>query len=566
MRLSIVILSWVMSLLALVCVASAQQVTARFEAVFTRDVAGPKLLTVSNAGPATQGVAEFRSGSGRLLFQLELPSGSTKEIMLPASADGYPGLYTFRVGAQVFEADTNWGSREGSRRIAVVGDEGLLYQRLEATPALQDGSVSVYSAPIERAPTRLAIYNSFSSVWLGGGADRLRDDQVQAVQDFLMAGGTVVLLGGAQPGALRDPRWTPLVGKFGSPQNARARLVASLPPVRFAHLTQAGGLPGTPILNGYGSYLEVGAGRLILLTFSPVDDAFEQAGQSSRLVERVVSFTPREVSPNLFRTNSTFREVPGSGLETMGEDMGSDGLASFQPPSAGSLFQPVWLFALLIVPVALFVPRWIKRPQWSWVALPVGSIAVSAFVLTNQQPLSQLGLSRNLEAVIYTHEGLADGVGGGFSEIFLPRAGVFDLKMPKAEYAEMQSGQDFTTSDWEDVGGVVPKPVRARNLEFRSVRFQTRVPGAGKWLAVAREPGSSRIRVTNRSPYLITEIWTPGKTPRAINKGETIVMDLTNVAAKDRVILYRVRGAPIGPQIGEATENVVAILRLRSAK
>lgn len=310
---------------------------------------------------------------------------------------------------------------------------------------------------------------------------------------------------------------------------------------------------------------------MIVLSCSFFDPAFEASGTSSRLCAKVLSTSLRNGTPNRKLDsgdpNPASGGAPPYGRSSRPEESTSDAF-SYQPPESGALFGGVWLFALLLAPLAILVPRWMKRAELAWILTPLAAVIVAAFVMSGQGALRAAKLAQRTTGFAYIHEGADPAVLYAVTDIFIPRAGRYDLKMEPTELASIEGGVGRGGGDSTviDVGAAILPPISAKNLEFRTIRYETILSGMGGWLHCEAAPGHKMIRVTNRSPYELTQLQVEGVASKGpLAPGKSLVLDARRAKEPFPMIRFAVEDLPVGPELGRDKQLITCYYQLRSS-
>lgn len=558
-------------MVCLACTVSAQGIKVSFEPVFQGDSTGPVLVTMQNPGRGVSGRVRVEDYTSKIFYPVELPSGSVKQIIVTNSGGGYGNKLQFESGARIIEAPVSYDYNSIQRRSAVIHDEPDAVVQMNKADPVKKLSAGFYAAKAESVPDRLSGYDSYNSVWLAQGSDRLSDAQVAAIKNYLIHGGSVVFIGGAGNSALRDSRWMDVLRAKGEGLSNQTQVIASgIPNLTFGTVNLPSTAWETTQFNGLGGYKSVGAGRVVILRFSPFDKVFVDAGVASRLAARVVTIIPQRQVNDLFHSTANKQEYEygfPTGYDSDSISSSAQGVFKYEAPKSGDLFAPVWVFALILAPLSILVPRMMKRAELAWVFAPVSAISVAVLVMSSQSGLRSSAQAQVTSGTIFAQEGIASSVAVLKTELFFPRSGRFDLNMDPPERAELEGGSGgmlSRTSDTFDVGAAIVPPVTVKNLEFRTLYSREIIDGPSTWLEYEVLSGQKKVKVTNKAPFEIKSIrlgMNKEAGPLPAGKSLTIGAEL---AQKDLdLLICTIEKLPLGPKIGEATSSIVVNYRLK---
>ena len=256
----------------------------------------PIVVTISNGGPAVDGNiavdANSYNGSHRYMYPISLPSGSTKQVITyPDLSQGADQIKVSFDGAHSssFPAVTvplQYGDSSNTRSIGLIGDKigGMAAMREinadagynPSSPRFSDS----YASP-ENAPDRASGYESLTAVVVSDGAERMSPGQWRALRQWVIGGGSVILLGGADASFLKMPDADPIVPLT----NIHATVFEQFPIAIAGGGSQSIGpvaaqtgdpKPGVTVVSTIGAQLTVaterlGAGVVIYSAVNPLD-------------------------------------------------------------------------------------------------------------------------------------------------------------------------------------------------------------------------------------------------------------------------------------------------------
>ncbi|HXG23908.1 MAG TPA: hypothetical protein VNJ09_05080, partial [Chthonomonadales bacterium] len=177
----------------------------------------PLVVTVRNQGPSVDGAILVRSEtftdtSRRLLYPISLPTGTIKRILAYPVLEPYTSKVTvsFVGPARARPHELLIASRGEGAYVGLIGDQigGLAMLRPFQTerpspPNMPPGTSMEQGMPFsdcyarpEDAPDRAAGYQGLRTLVLSEGAERMTSAQWAAIRQWVIGGGSLVLLGG----------------------------------------------------------------------------------------------------------------------------------------------------------------------------------------------------------------------------------------------------------------------------------------------------------------------------------------------------------------------------------
>jgi len=404
------------------------------------------------------------------------------------------------------------------------------------------------------APDRAIGYEGMDLVILGEGAERLTDIEVAAVQRYVLAGGTVLFLGGAVSPVLRDQRWAPYVpGTRPTVVNMQGSRVVSeatgVPMDQTFTVTKIEPAPGTTGLMEDGVpifwYRRCGLGLAIFWAFDPFQAPFQTyAGKQALFADTLVGGSD-DGQTYLSEQRATVEGNDNTyGMYYPNFETGTDSVFRVTMPPTGTVFLILAAYFVCVVPLNFFLLAKMKRGQLAWITSPIIGLAFAGVFFMIARDLYGVNLSRATRAVVVAHQGSPVAYAIGNQELFFPSGGRYDLGFSGMEavstpsdFASYFYGEQRDTGfsgDMYDVGQVFATQAGVSNLSFREIHFRQAVdwPYALPLRLELTEQGTSARATgafTNDSPYALRKvsIWF-GRTeiPMAdVEPGETVGID-----------------------------------------
>jgi len=547
----------------------------------------PVEVTVANAGRDAVGSVTMTAGSYRMTYPVELPNGSKKRFFayLPSSMQ-----YAFNPRAE-FVLDTNQGSLKQYFEIQpgmgnsmayylYVGDQiGLMtFMRqmpgTDPNPNLQGsmtGCRDVYSKP-GRLPTRAVGFRSIGSVILGEGAERLTDNEVEALKLYAISGGTIVIPGGVSQPILSDPRWLPILPvrsahpltvpvfnwlrqfDHGKPLSGSISILSALPKENASCVKE----------NGIAvvSACPVGLGRIIFLSFSPFEGALETWDGRQEMFRSLNGVRATSAFDELSFNRQDHMFPPGYAPYGAYPDSSSDPFRVTLPP-VSIVVLILLVYTVLVVPFNLILLRKLNRSQWAWWTTPVISLGFAAIFFQFASKLYSASLSTARSGVIVVDDRADEGLFIGDMKMFFPRGGSYDLGFNGVETVLPLDVENYSfgnptresvmdSMNAVDFGEIKADSMRVKNLSFHEYSMVQRLPSA-KWLSsdlvdtISNEYGKRTHSITgtirNNSPYSITG-------NLVVNRTQVMPVNLSaggSVSVYQKVVESAAAGQPMLP-------------------
>jgi len=286
--------------------------------------------------------------------------------------------------------------------------------------------------------------------------------------------------------------------------------------------------------------------------------------------------------------------APAGGYDT------SDPFSTTLPPTS-KVFTLLGAYFVVVVPLNFLILRKFKRGELAWFTAPIISLGFAGALFASAGDLYSAKMSSAAQGLLVGQEGIADGMFIGKSQLFVPRAGSYDLKMKGVDSLGILSasrdfyggrGQEEDTSDLnpQDTGEITIPEMHANNLAFREIAYRQRVP-VSDWFSIEfRKDGKNKgvATVRNTGPYVLdhASVVTGGaEVPLTapLQPGESKIVTVipqpdtgANSGESDlKVLLNRNRGAALtgsivglqpGPQLGKPVQGRTAIQMILFAK
>jgi len=245
-------------------------------------------------------------------------------------------------------------------------------------------------------------------------------------------------------------------------------------------------------------------------------------------------------------------------------------------------------YFVCVVPINFLVLRKLKRGELAWITAPIISLAFAGMLFRSAGSLYKAGMSTVTSGVVVAQDGSPEAMFIGGTQMFVPRAGSYDLKLKNVDSlgfvpdqepwrgGGMRSGDDSASFASIDDGEIEVPGMSTNNLTFRRLTYRQRVP-ISSWFHVQLSPAgetTARCEVTNSSSFTLRNAQIdvganslpigdlpPGKklamTVSLARDGGTPANDQSDIHMftlnKSRVALTgQLDGFRPGPQIGES--------------
>jgi hypothetical protein len=415
----------------------------------------PLAITVTNPGPAT--TAEITIDSRNELtrqrsyrLRVDLPGGGAKRTVFAYPNLGGGGFYHHDL--RVTLSGPTFGKREallsspyggGGTHLCLVGDRSVFgtlrpvqrgSDRGQRPLPYQDSYVQM-----ERAPDRAVGYDGVTTLVLGRGAERLRPEQWQAIRDWVVRGGSLVLLDGGNL-ALQTPQAAELSpvlpGMVGPGWHAVAETK-----------------PGAERLNGtsggvHRARRQLGIGTVLYCA----TDLTAKTYRSSQSLPQLWRELMEQATP-FIRARDLHGAAVASAIGTENSPWRTTARASDADPfhvRLPSLRAVLFVFLgyfVLAVPVTFVVLKRRRRMNLAWATGPALAVLTAGSLYLFTAHLYSARLSRRTTGVLVAASGEGKAHFVGYSELFFPRAGNYDVTVPGAERIEPESSLEFEYQD-----------------------------------------------------------------------------------------------------------------------
>ena len=391
----------------------------------------------------------------------------------------------------------------GARMGAMSPNYDKLYAKLpreQRNPARTSNwnTSAVYGRP-ENAPDRAIGYNGFTMVVLSQDAVTLNPAQWQAVREWTQAGGQLILVGGDGDPLLNIPQVAEIApitvsrkGVSGTTQTPKPNAVVTNDYLRL----DKGSVPPEGMSEpATVTRRQLGLGVVYYTDFDPTAEPLREWAGYGKMWER-------------FRTNRSFAT---SGLQVREaahniapwnhqSDVLSADPFKLALPSLPNVVYMFLIYFVLVVPVTFVVLKHTRRMNLAWVTGPCLAVLFSAglFLLTARLYLTPT--SRRTSGILALTPGENEGRFVGYTEMFFPRAGSYEISVPRAESLELnavKTDRQRSLDTREEADGRLTIPAMSvGNLAFRRLYQEQKVTLTGGVTANLRLDAQGRLTGT----------------------------------------------------------------------
>lgn len=472
-------------------------------------------------------------------YPVELPSGSKKRVMFLMG--GYnDGKIYLRLSSSVKEATikSTFGSEQS--RIGLISDNpsDLIFLKGQSSSGNDNNNnaIGVGGCIPEDAPDRFMGYDCLDALVLGDGTERLRDEQIRAIKQYVRSGGVLLFVGGAAPSASGDPRWRDIMPVQSSTVVTRNNLTE--------RVGQAvANAKKIDISKGSAYTRSFGVGLVASLSVNPFESPIRESEDRRSIVSKVIQRNHHDQVQKMLYSQigqdtddySSYayssRPAPvaarASGTATSAIASSSPRVAAFsrpeadpfqiKPPSISNIMWILIAYTIIVVPINFLVLRKLNKLEYAWISTPVISVVFSAILLNSTIGLYKASATTRTTSVAVLDSEAPDAIVFGRSEMFFPRAKSYDLKLHGVETILEERGYGRSGSSGVnliDSGREIIAPeVHTGNLAFKDLSYaQSSEELSGIKISLRRTGGDQVVRIQNQSHATVAgiSIYTPG--------------------------------------------------------
>ena len=466
----------------------------------------PVRFEIANPLRDDEGMLTVTLGSYQVHYPVQLPSNSVRSFIAYIPAEDYlDPVVELRCRQETIKFDLSlpMSGYETVYDVALISDSPSLLTFLRTVVIEVEETDDYVSEPTtfhdyavlpQMAPDRAVGYDGMDLVVLGEGSERMTDAAVAAVQRYVLAGGSVLFLGGAVAPVLRDSRWDAFIpGENPRIVNLSGSSVVSeatgVPMDQTFTATQLDPIPGTTGLEENGVpifwYRRCGLGLAIYWAFDPFQQPFQSYAGKAGLFEATFSTLGEGVSEYI--------AAIGASLDSGGYDSymypgypgyyeQTDSVFQVEMPGTGKVFLILAAYFVCVVPLNFLILRKLNRGEYAWITSPIIGLAFAGVFFLIASDLYSAGLARSTTGLLVAHQGSKVAYGFGNQELFFPSGGRYDLSFSGIEAIANSSGDmwDYMGErsdtgfggDLYDVGEIIATRAAVSNLAFREIHFR----------------------------------------------------------------------------------------------
>ncbi len=560
----------------------------------------PYYVNIDNQGQNENAVIYTTSDreAVNIEYPIELPSGSKKRVMFQMGGYG-DGRVFLRTSSGIKESPIKVNYVSEQSRVGLISDNpsDLIFLKGQSGSGNDNNAIGVGGCTPEDAPDRYMGYECLDALVLADGTERLRDEQIEAIKQYLRSGGVVLFVGGASPSASSDPRWRDVLPVSSATVTTQSGLTERIgkpsPNSRKIDVQR-----GVSYLKSYGiglaSYLSVNPFE------SPIREYEDRRSLVNKALNRGYHIRVRQMlqsqvgdgneydpygatygSPVAVAAPAT-TTTSGSGPSIVKPKPIQTDPFQIKPPAVSSIMWILIAYAVLVVPINFLVLRKLNRLELAWVTAPIISVVFSAILLNSTIGLYKASATTRTTAIAAFEDQNGEAMVFGRSEMFFPRAKSYDLglKGVQSVATEYRYGAAGSSGiNLIDNGREISAPaVNTGNLAFKDLQYVQESNELNGLRFSLKEQGGRKILVVQNQSHIdlaSVMLFGPGKNKtldKAVKSGGSVEVDVSDLirsklpASNDqnyswqtiseslpnRLIAYAV-AAPmhVGPKYGE---------------
>ncbi len=499
----------------------------------------PVSVELENNGPDVRGVLRVTSQGFRTDYPIEVPQGGRKRLVTYPQTDyGEVSLTLLSSAGRIHQTLRSEAKWQPSQQVMLMfsdtpGELAFVRSKASGSPNNAITVQDAYCRP-GQGPDRPVGYTGIGAVVLGSGSERLTDREIEALKLWTISGGTLVFLGGASAPILNDSRWkvalpardfrtvniesSQVLGKMGERQTPAMTLTTG-EPLPVSNTTYDG-------KNLLVAERQIGMGRVIYMAFNLLEQPLNKwEGRRTALFKIVrpaelngrrmfIDAFARETQGTLF-ASVTPSGIPGAPAPSTPR---TDPFSTKLPPT-NQIFLVLGLYFLAVIPLNFLVLKKLNRGELAWFTAPILSLGFAGLLFARAQDLYSAQMSSATQGLLVAQEGMSEGIFIGSSQVFIPRAGSYDLKLEDVDSVGVAEEDDHgyyggyggrgerSTLELNpiDDGEIHVPALRANNLTFREINFRQREPGAAEWFQIRHVQRGKVFEIHNRGPYTLSQ-------------------------------------------------------------
>ena len=515
-------------LVALCSAANAQAVRMTVQQVWSglgTSRANPYYANIENSGPHEDARLTMSglASQDNIEYLVELPTGARKRVMFTSGWYGESVVH-LHLNSSVKDVPIRENYAPEDTRYGLISDNPsdliFLKGKTEQKNDGSSGGIGVGGCVPDDAPDRSFGYDCLDALFLGDGTEKLRDDQVRAIKQYVQWGGTVIFVGGAAQSASADKRWWDIL-PISDSNVVTSRGLTERVGTRRVGSTKVTVAKGTCFVRGSG------LGIVAILSVNPFESPIRESEDRHSIVSKVIRTghgnsvrqllmaqigrSEDDYSPR-YSSSSSYSAIPMSASRVAAPGFGAT-LDPYQikPPSIETILWILITYVIVVVPVNFLVLRKLNRLEVAWVSTPLISVIFSMFLLNTTIGLYKASATTRTSSIAILGEGDADSLVFGRSEMFFPRAKSTDLELTNFESilaSNRYTSRDSSGINLIDTGRDIQAPgVQTGNLAFKELAYiQSTKELKGLKITLVKKNGESSVRIENQTHSVISGI------------------------------------------------------------
>ncbi len=515
-------------LVAIGSVANAQAVRLTVQQVWSglgTSRANPYYANIENSGPHEDGRLTMSRSANQdnIEYLIELPTGARKRVLFTSGMYG-ENIVHLRLTSSVKEVPIRENYSPEDTRYGLISDNPsdliFLKGKVEQKNDGSGGGIGVGGCIPDDAPDRSFGYDCLNAVFLGDGTEKLRDDQIRAIKQYIQWGGTVIFVGGAAQSATADKRWWDILPIADSNVVTSRGLTERVGTPRLGS-TKVTVAKGTCYVRGSG------LGTVAILSVNPFESPIRESEDRHSIVSKAIRMShgnsvrklllaqigkyDDEYMPR-YSSSTSYSAVPMSPTASTARAFGTNpDPYQIKPPSIETILWILITYVIVVVPINFLVLRKFNRLEVAWVSTPLISVIFSMFLLNTTIGLYKANATTRTSSIAVLGENDSESLVFGRSEMFFPRAKSTDLELANVESVlstDRYQYRDSSGINLIDTGRDIQAPsVQTGNLAFKELAYiQSTKELKGLKVTLVRKNGEPAVRIENQSHSVISGI------------------------------------------------------------
>ncbi len=368
----------------------------------------------------------------------------------------------------------------------------------------------------------LLAYRDIPTIILGPGSERISDEAVHALIEYVIGGGRLVFDGGAVAPTMHDTRWSEIL-PLRDPHAISKEIslhIGSAGVRNLLSVQDGARVDGCRVSQGGVISRTYGIGEVVVLPFDLLEGPLK-AWDGRAAYFNDLTQIPTGISTVWPSLDVDSDEPYGSrypsyynttyvGGQGQTSDLTNDPF-SYHAPDSGTVGILVICYLILVAPINFLILRKLRRSELAWFTTPAISIVFAVFILRLAAGLYLGKMMTAVKGTMLVAENQPIGIFRGSSQLFFPSGGSYDLKLANVDWLstpESFSGRNngLDNNDFValDVGQMVVPDLNVKNLQFKDIGFEQLIDSTGWFtLGVVRSSDEVIITVANHSPYAL---------------------------------------------------------------